>query len=99
MLSIAAAVAGVTVTSFVGAQAVAVARGLVHPVPAATAEVVRELVAARTQLVRYGTLLNQAVARLHATGELDAGLLLAVQRCDQAAAAIRAATERLGRTA
>jgi len=93
----AAAAAGLTPTSFVAARAVAVARGVVRPVPSGTAEVVRELVEARTQLVRFGVLLNQAVAKLNATGQVDGALVAAVQRCDAATASLRAATERLGR--
>lgn len=58
----------------------------------------RELVDARAQLVRYGVLLNQEVARLNATGQADGSLTAAAQRCDQATAAVRAATERLGRS-
>lgn len=60
-------------------------------------DVVRELVEARLQLVRYGVLLHQAVARLNATGEVDGSLLAAAQRCDAATASLRAATERVGR--
>ncbi len=97
VLGVAAAVAGLTPTSFVAARAVAVARGVVRPVPSGTAEVVRELVEARTQLVRFGVLLNQAVAKLNATGQVDGALVAAVQRCDAATASLRAATERLGR--
>ena len=47
--------------------------------------------------VRYGVLLNPAVARLNATGEVAGALGAAAQRCDEATAALRAATERLGR--
>lgn len=97
MVGVAAAAVGVTPTSYVAAAAVAVARGEVRPVPSGVGEVVRELVEARLQLVRYGVLLNQAVARLNATGEVDGSLLAAAQRCDTATAAVRAATERLGR--
>ncbi len=97
VLGVAAAAAGLTPTSFVAARAVAVARGVVRPVPSGTAEVVRELVEARTQLVRFGVLLNQAVAKLNATGQVDGALVAAVQRCDAATASLRAATERLGR--
>jgi len=97
VLGVAAAAAGLTPTSFVAARAVAVARGVVRPVPSGTAEVVRELVEARTQLVRFGVLLNQAVAKLNATGQVDGALAAAVQRCDAATASLRAATERLGR--
>ncbi len=97
VVGVAAAAAGLTPTSFVAARAVAVARGVVRPVPSGTAEVVRELVEARTQLVRFGVLLNQAVAKLNATGQVDGALVAAVQRCDAATASLRAATERLGR--
>lgn len=97
VVGVAAAAAGVTPTSYVAAAAVAVARGEVRPVPSGVGEVVRELVDARLQLVRYGVLLNQAVARLNATGEVDGSLLAAARRCDAATAAVRAATERLGR--
>ena len=97
VLGVAAAAAGLTPTSFVAARAVAVARGVVRPVPSGTAEVVRELVEARTQLVRFGVLLNQAVAKLNATGQVDGALVAAVRRCDAATASLRAATERLGR--
>jgi hypothetical protein len=98
VVSVAAARAGVTPTSYVARSAVAVARGEVAPLPSSTGEVVRELVAARTQLVRYGTLLNQAVAKLNATGVAGADLGVAVDRCAAAVATVRAATERLGRS-
>ena len=96
-LAVAAALAGVTPTSFVASTAVAVARGQVRPMPSGMGDVVRELVEARAQLVRYGVLLNQAVARLNATGEVDGALGAAARRCDEATVALRAATERLGR--
>ncbi len=96
-LAVAAALAGVTSTSYVASTAVAVARGQVRPMPSGVGDVVRELVEARAQLVRYGVLLNQAVARLNATGEVGGSLRAAAQRCDEATAAVRAATERLGR--
>ena len=97
VLAVAAAAAGLTPTGYVASTAVAVARGQVRPMPSGVGDVVRELVDARAQLVRYGVLLNQAVARLNATGEVDGSLLAAAQRCDAATAAVRAATERLGR--
>ena len=65
--------------------------------PSGVGDVMRELVKARAQLVRYGVLLNQAVARLNATGEVDRSLVAAAQRCEAATASVRAATERLGR--
>jgi len=93
----AAAAVGLTPTSYVAASAVAVARGQVRPVPSGVGNVVRELVEARAQMVRYGVLLNQAVARLNATGEVDGSLVAAARRCDAATVSVRAATERLGR--
>jgi len=97
LVAVAAAHVGLTTTGYVADTAVQVARGTVRPVPATTAQVVRELVDARTQLRRYGVLLNQAVAKLHATGEVAPGLLVAVQRCDAAVAALGGAVQRLGR--
>ena len=97
VVAVAAAASKVTPTSYVAAAAVAVARGQVRPVPSGVGDVVRELVEARLQLVRYGVQLNQAVARLNATGQVDGSLLAAARRCDAATAAVRAATERLGR--
>jgi len=97
VVSVAAAGVGLTPTGYVASTAVAVARGQVRPVPSGVGDVVRELVEARLQLVRYGVLLNQAVARLNATGQVDGSLVAAAQRCDAATASVRAATERLGR--
>lgn len=98
MLAVSAAAAGVTPTSYVATTAVAVARGQLRPLPSGVGDVMRELVEARAQLVRYGVLLNQAVARLNATGQVDGSLAAAAQRCDAATASVRAATERLGRS-
>ena len=97
VLAVAATTTGLTPTGYVASTAVAVARGQVRPMPSGVGDVMRELVDARAQLVRYGVLLNQAVARLNATGEVDGSLVAAAQRCDAATAAVRAATERLGR--
>jgi hypothetical protein len=97
VVSAVAAGVGLTPTGYVASTAVAVARGQVRPVPSGVGDVVRELVEARAQLVRYGVLLNQAVARLNATGQVDGSLVAAAQRCDAATASVRAATERLGR--
>ena len=96
VLTVAAARGGLTPTGYVAAQAVAVARGEVHPLPSDVGEAVLALVEARTALVRYGVLLNQAVAKLNATGIADGALVAALDRCDQAAVSVRAATHRLG---
>lgn len=97
VVSVAAAAAGLTPTGYVGTQAVAVARGTVSPLPAQVSDVVRELVEARRQLVRYGQLLNQAVARLHVDGLVDARLDAAVAGCALAVASVSGATTRLAR--
>jgi len=97
LVAVAAAQTGLTTTGYVAHTAVQVARGLVRPLPATTAQVVRELVEARTQLRRYGVLLNQAVAKLNATGETTPGLHAALDRCEVAVAALRDAVQRLGR--
>ena len=97
VVSVAAAAAGLTPTGYVGTQAVAVARGTVSPLPAQIGDVVRELVEARRQLVRYGQLLNQAVARLHADGTADGRLDAAVDGCASAVGSVSGATARLAR--
>jgi hypothetical protein len=45
--------------------ALAAARGTVPPAPSQTRQALAELMAARTQLRRFGTNVNQAVAALH----------------------------------
>ncbi len=66
---------------------------------------VQELVDTRRQLQRYGTLLNQAVARLHSTGQAVelaaaaaavAGCERAVLRLQQAAVAVDVAAHPTG---
>jgi uncharacterized protein (DUF2062 family) len=63
---------------------------------------VQELVDARRQWQRYGTLLNQAVARLHSTGQAVelgaavAGCERAVLRLQQAAVAVDVAAHPAG---
>ncbi len=53
-LAVAAALVGVTPTSYVASTSVAVARGQVRPMPSGVGDVVRELVEARAQLVSMG---------------------------------------------
>ena len=72
------------------------------PLPASCRQLVQELVDARRQLQRYGTLLNQAVARLHSTGQAVelgpavAGCERAVLRLQQAAVAVDVAAHPAG---
>jgi hypothetical protein len=49
--------------------------------PSGVDDVMRELVEARAELVRYGVLLSQAAVRLNATGEVDGSPAAAAQRC------------------
>lgn len=88
---------GLTVTGFVASRALAHARGEVSPLPSSVVEAMRDLMEARTLLRRYGTLLNQSVAKLNATGVADAGLAAAVERCDAATARVDGAAAHLAR--
>ncbi|NAE18029.1 hypothetical protein [Enterococcus hirae] len=96
-LKVTAAEHGLTTAGWVASTAVAVARNQLAPLPASTADVLRELVEARTQLRRYATLLNQAVAKLNALGERDESLAVIAGRCETAMDAIGGAVERIGR--
>src|SRR5664280_3826096 len=68
-IELAAGRAGLTPTGYVGAVALAAARGTVPPVPSASREALVELMAARAQVRRFGGNVNQAVAAFHSTGE------------------------------
>ena len=76
-------------------MSIEVARGTIKPLPTTIGSVVRELVEATTQLRRYGVLLNQAVAKLNATGQADDDLPRYLGQCDEAVLAVRNATVRL----
>lgn len=84
--------AGLTATGYVGAVAAAAATASVPPVPSQNREALTELMAARVQVRRFGTNVNQAVAQLNGTGVAPewleaavAGTARAVQRLDAAA--------------
>ena len=94
-IELAAGRAGLTPTGYVGAVALAAARGTVPPAPSQTRQALAELMAARTQMRRFGTNVNQAVAALNATGESPEWLAQAVEvtgrvvrRVDEAAAVL-----------
>ena len=94
-IELAAGRAGLTPTGYVGAVALAAARGTVPPAPSQTRQALAELMAARTQLRRFETNVNQAVAALNATGESPEWLAQAVEltaravrRVDEAAAVL-----------
>jgi len=61
------------------------------PVPVGRAAALGELLEARAQVRRFGVLVNQAVARLHASGELPGELGAAVAACTRAVGRLEAA--------
>ncbi len=100
----AAALAGLTPTGYVAKVAVEVATARVRPVPTAVVDAIGELLTARYQVQKFSALVNQAVAKWHATDEVPAQLLGAVAlvgrvlpRLEEAAAAVRAAQKDAGR--
>ncbi len=88
---VAAALAGLTPTGFAAKAAVDVALSRTSPVPVGTAAALGELLEARAQVRRFGVLVNQAVARLHASGELPGELGAAVAACTRAVGRLEAA--------
>lgn len=101
----AAAMVGLTPTGFVagaGVAAASPAAGQSGPVGAVDRAVLAELMAARTQVRRVGTNLNQALVVLHATGVAPGWLRVAVDRCEHAVQRLDGVTlalaQRLDRT-
>lgn len=86
-ISTAAEAAGLTPTGFVAETAVAIATGRTPPSDAARA-VLGELMAARTQVRKFGVNVNQAVRELNTTGNAPDWL-------DHAVTVTTAAVERL----
>ena len=98
----AAASIGMTATGFCADSALAAARGV--PVALATeqerealARLLRELFAARTAVVRFGTNVNQAVAALNRTGEAPDSLDRAVRLCARSVQALDEVTAEVAR--
>ncbi len=91
---LAAGRAGLTPTGYVGAVALAAARGTV---PSASRQAIVELVAARAAVRRFGGNVNQAVAALNSTGEAPEWLGQAVELSVRAVARVDAAAELLMR--
>jgi hypothetical protein len=83
-IAAAAAAAGMTAGGFMAAAALAAAGQVDGPRSRAVHAAAAELAQARTQLQRYGTNVNQAVARLHSTGRHDGQLTAAAARADDA---------------
>ncbi len=101
---VAAVVAGLTPTGYVAKVASEVAAGRLRPPPPGAVEALQELLVARRQVQRFSVLVNQAVAKWHATGELPDQLLAAVAlvgrvlpRLEDAASAVRQAQDRVAR--
>ena len=95
VIATAAAAAGMAPMAWAADAAAAVARDEVTPLPTSQREAVGELVAARLQVRRFGVLVNQAVAALHATGQPPTGLASAVSLCSRAVVRLDEATVRL----
>lgn len=96
-IEVAAGRAGLTTAGYVGAVALAAARGTVPPAPSQTQQALTELMDARVQVRRFGTNVNQAVATLHATGEPPEWLSQAVAITSRAVRRVDEAAELLMR--
>lgn len=80
VLATAAGERGLAVGAFCAQAAVAVARNQVEPLPTVPREVLQQLLDCHRQVRRFGVLVNQAVAKLNATGAEPAALVPAVDR-------------------
>lgn len=103
-LAEAAGTTGLTPAGFATEAALAAAGGEGMPEHRAVRTLLVELMAARTQVRRYGVNVNQAVAQFHATGEapvwLDravAGAQRGVERLDVVSAEVAAVLRRRSR--
>ena len=96
-IELAAGRAGLTPTGYVGAVALAAARGTVPPAPSQTQSALAELMGARAQVRRFGGNVNQAVAALHSTGEAPGWLADAVEVTARAVRRVDEAAELLMR--
>ncbi len=75
---VAAVLAGLTPTGYVAKAAVDLAAERVRPAPPGLVDGLGELLLARRQVQRFGVLVNQAVAKWHATDVLPEELLRSV---------------------
>jgi uncharacterized protein (DUF1778 family) len=88
--------AGLTLTGYVAAAALAAAQGTAVAAPAPAArEVLGELILARAQVRRFGSLLNQVAARLNSGKEPPVWLDRAVALGERAVARVDAAAARI----
>ena len=88
-----AAVAGLTPAGFATEAALAAARGEGMPEHRALRALLVELMAARTQVRRYGLNVNRAVAQFQATGEAPGWLERAAAGADRGVVQLDAATD------
>lgn len=92
VLASAARAAGLTPAGFATEAALAAGRGEGMPEHRALRSLVLELMAARTQVRRYGVNVNRAVAQLQATGEAPGWLERAAAGADRGVARLDEAT-------
>jgi len=97
-LAEAAARAGLTPSGFLAAAGLSVATGQRAPAPTVDREVLGELLALRTAIVRYGVLVNQALAAWHSTGNAPVWLQQAMHSAHRAVRRVDEATDRLVRS-
>jgi hypothetical protein len=104
VLEEAAGITGLTPAGFATEAALAAARGDAGPDHGELRRLLVELMAARTQVRRYGVNVNQAVAQLHATGQAPgwleraaAGADRGIGRLDDVAGEVAAVLRRRGR--
>jgi hypothetical protein len=96
-LAEAAGTARLTPAGFATEAALAAARGEGRPEHRALRALLLELMAARTEVRRYGVNVNQAVAELHATGAPPVWLERAAAGADRGVARLDAATDEVAR--
>ncbi len=96
-LTAAAGRAGLTPSGFLAAAGLSVATGQRPPAPMVDQEALGELLALRTALVRYGVLVNQALAAWHSTGSAPVWLQQAMHGAHRAVRRVDEATDCLVR--
>lgn len=97
-LAEAAGRAGLIPSGFLAAAGLSIATGQRPPAPMVDREVLGELLALRTAIVRYGVLVNQALAAWHSTGNAPVWLQQAMHGAHRAVRRVDEATDRLVRS-
>ncbi len=96
-LNAAAARAGLARGAYAAEAALSVARGVTCPADNPFREALGEFIRAAGPVRRIGVNLNQAVAKLNATGQCSGGLLPYVAACQRRAERLDAAAEEIRR--